>query len=177
MENDGASAAPVAPNQTLYIRNINEKIKKDGTRLFLERFPDIHRWKLRADLKKTLYAMFSQHGAVVDVVALKTVKMRGQAFIVYKDISSATNALRSLQGFTLFEKPMELQYAKGKSYAIAKEDGTYDEVKRKHQEAKSASLDFILDSVPYVLRFFCFSQQQAQGELKEQRAQGQASEG
>lgn len=70
--------------------------------------------------------------------------MRGQAFVVYNDISSATNALRSLQGFVLFEKPMDVQYAKGKSYAIAKEDGTYDEVKRKHLEKRSTSLFYLL---------------------------------
>lgn len=29
--NGDASSGPVPPNQTLYIRNINEKIKKDGT--------------------------------------------------------------------------------------------------------------------------------------------------
>ena len=37
---------------------------------------------------------------------MKTMKMRGQAFIVFKDINSATNALRSMQGFPFYEKPM-----------------------------------------------------------------------
>lgn len=32
--------------------------------------------------------------------------MRGQAFVVFKDISSATNALRSMQGFPFYDKPM-----------------------------------------------------------------------
>lgn len=37
---------------------------------------------------------------------MKTLKMRGQAFVVFEDISSATNALRAMQGFPFYEKPM-----------------------------------------------------------------------
>jgi len=59
-----------------------------------------------AELKKSLYAIFSQFGPILDIVALKTFKMRGQAFVVFKDISSATNALRSMQGFPFYDKPM-----------------------------------------------------------------------
>jgi len=33
-------------------------------------------------------------------------KMRGQAFIVYREITEATKAMRSLQGFPLFDKPI-----------------------------------------------------------------------
>jgi len=32
--------------------------------------------------------------------------MRGQAFIVYREITEATKAMRSLQGFPLFDKPI-----------------------------------------------------------------------
>ena len=59
-----------------------------------------------AELKKSLYAIFSQFGQIMDIVALKTLKMRGQAFVIFKDISSATNALRSMQGFPFYDKPM-----------------------------------------------------------------------
>lgn len=61
---------------------------------------------LFTELKKSLYAIFSQFGAILDIVALKTLKMRGQAFVVFQDISSATNALRSMQGFPFYDKPM-----------------------------------------------------------------------
>lgn len=63
-------------------------------------------WFYFVELKKSLYAIFSQFGAILDIVALKTLKMRGQAFVVFKDISSATNALRSMQGFPFYDKPM-----------------------------------------------------------------------
>jgi len=37
---------------------------------------------------------------------MKTLKMRGQAFVIFKDINSGTNALRSMQGFPFYDKPM-----------------------------------------------------------------------
>lgn len=58
------------------------------------------------ELKKSLYAIFSQFGQILDVVAMKTLKARGQAFVVFKEIGSATNALRSMQGFPFYDKPM-----------------------------------------------------------------------
>lgn len=76
------------PNQTLYVTNLpSAKIQKE-------------------DLRTALYMLFSTYGAVLDVVALKTMKMRGQAHIVYKDIQTATQALRSLDGFEFFGRPM-----------------------------------------------------------------------
>ena len=59
-----------------------------------------------SELKKSLYAIFSQFGEILDIVALKTLKMRGQAFVIFKEIGSATNALRSMQGFPFYDKPM-----------------------------------------------------------------------
>jgi len=96
----------VPPNQTIYVRNLNEKVKKQ-------------------ELRQSLYEAFSQFGRVVDVVALKTTRMRGQAFIAFEDIASATNALRGLQGFLFYDKPMVIQYAKTKSDKVAKLEGTF----------------------------------------------------
>ena len=62
--------------------------------------------KLFSELKKSLYAIFSQFGQILDIVALKTLKMRGQAFVIFKEILSATNALRAMQGFPFYDKPM-----------------------------------------------------------------------
>lgn len=102
----------IRPNNTIYINNLNEKVKKD-------------------DLKKSLYAIFSQFGQILDIVALKTIKMRGQAFVIFKEIASATNALRSMQGFPFYDKPMRIQYAKTDSDLIAKMKGTYSERPKK----------------------------------------------
>ena len=48
--------------------------------------------------------MFAQFGKIAHVKCMKTNKLRGQAWIIFADITSATNALRSLQGFPFFEK-------------------------------------------------------------------------
>lgn len=37
---------------------------------------------------------------------MKTEKMRGQAHVVFKDIQASTQAMRALQGFEFFGKPM-----------------------------------------------------------------------
>ncbi|KAI8485928.1 PREDICTED: U1 small nuclear ribonucleoprotein A-like [Branchiostoma belcheri] len=106
------------PNHTIYINNLNEKVKKE-------------------ELKKSLYAIFSQFGQIMDIVALKTLKMRGQAFVIFKDINSATQALRSMQGFPFYDKPMRIAYSKTDSDAIAKMKGTYVERKKKERQEKA----------------------------------------
>jgi hypothetical protein len=58
------------------------------------------------ELKRSLYYLFSQFGQILDIVAMKTMKMRGQAFIVFKEIGSATNAIRALQGFPFYDQPI-----------------------------------------------------------------------
>eukprot|EP01147_Barroeca_monosierra_P006624 gene6623-331_t len=109
------------PNQTLYLKNLNDKIHKE-------------------ELRRSLYFLFSQFGPIVDVVALKTPKMRGQAFIAFIDITCATKAMRALQSFKLFGKPMKITYAKSKSYAAMKEDGTFNKFLAK-QRKRAAEKD------------------------------------
>ncbi|KAI9476543.1 MAG: hypothetical protein EXX96DRAFT_577522 [Benjaminiella poitrasii] len=96
----------IDPNQTLYITNINSRITVE-------------------ELKHSLYDLFSTYGPILDITAKKTEKMREQAFVVYGNAASATTAKRSLNGFTFFEKPLKIEYAKTKSDAVAKLDGTY----------------------------------------------------
>ncbi|XP_057473213.1 U1 small nuclear ribonucleoprotein A-like [Actinidia eriantha] len=107
----------VPPNMTIYINNLNEKTKLE-------------------ELKKSLYAVFSQFGKILEVLAFKTLKHKGQAWVVFEDVSSATNALRQMQGFPFYDKPMRIQYAKTKSDIIAKGDGTFvpRERRKRHEE-------------------------------------------
>ncbi|KAJ5468660.1 U1 small nuclear ribonucleoprotein A [Penicillium sp. IBT 31633x] len=104
---DNKTIAIGAPNQTLYCTNLpDKKIRKH-------------------DLRTSLYVLFATYGTVLDVVAMKTQKMRGQAHIVFKDVQSSTQALRALQGFEFFGKQMKIVYGKGSSHVIAKLRGTY----------------------------------------------------
>eukprot|EP00747_Dinoflagellata_sp_TGD_P039914 gnl/TRDRNA2_/TRDRNA2_140547_c0_seq1.p1 gnl/TRDRNA2_/TRDRNA2_140547_c0~~gnl/TRDRNA2_/TRDRNA2_140547_c0_seq1.p1 ORF type:complete len:261 (-),score=56.60 gnl/TRDRNA2_/TRDRNA2_140547_c0_seq1:67-849(-) len=100
------------PNQSLYVNNLNDKINTE-------------------QLRKSLREVFTAFGTIVDIIAMKSLKRRGQAWIIFKEVSSATNALKSLQGFPFYNKPMRLNYSKTKSDAIAKLDGTYVERPKK----------------------------------------------
>ncbi|KAL8525811.1 hypothetical protein ACS0TY_015162 [Phlomoides rotata] len=105
----------IPPNQTIYIKNINEKVKKE--------------------LKRSLYTLFSQYGRIVDIVALKTSKLRGQAWVVFSEVPAASNAVRQMQNFPFYDKPLRIQYAKAKSDCIAKAEGTYDKKKKQDEKA------------------------------------------
>lgn len=61
---------------------------------------------LFAELKKSLLAVFSQFGKILEVLAFKTLKHKGQAWVVFEGVSSATNALKQMQGFPFYDKPM-----------------------------------------------------------------------
>ncbi|KNE54241.1 hypothetical protein AMAG_00231 [Allomyces macrogynus ATCC 38327] len=99
-----ADAATTA--QTLYVKNLCTKVQK-------------------TELRQALYYYFSSYGAVADVVALKTPKMRGQAFIVFRDASDAAAALRDANGKLMFDKPMTVDHARTKSHATRKLEGTF----------------------------------------------------
>ena len=71
----------------LYCTNLPEKIQK-------------------IDLRTSLYTLFCSYGPVLDVIVMKTKKMRGQAHVVFRDVQASTQAMRALQGFELFGKEM-----------------------------------------------------------------------
>jgi U2 small nuclear ribonucleoprotein B'' len=94
------------PNATLYIKNIDWKVKKGL-------------------LRRALYSLFSRHGKVLDIIALRKDGLRGQAFVIMDSVAAATAALHAEQGFTFFGKDMVIEYANAKSDRIAKRDGDY----------------------------------------------------
>lgn len=65
--------------------------------------------------------------------------MRGQAFVIFSDINGASNALRSMQGFPFYDKPMRIQYAKNQSDVIARRYGTFVERPKKEPNEPKAS--------------------------------------
>jgi RNA recognition motif-containing protein len=79
------------PNTTLYINNLNDKVNKN-------------------EIRSQLYALFTTYGKLIDVVATKTPKMRGQAFLVFTDLPSATAALRACDGMIFYNKPLVSPY-------------------------------------------------------------------
>lgn len=88
-------------SHTLYINNLNDKINLKTT-------------------KHLLYLLFSTYGDVVDIVLnLKRKNMRGQAHIVYGNVQSSALALKALQKFEFYNKPLNIAYANKVSRVVA----------------------------------------------------------
>ena len=71
---DPNSWSHVVACPTLYVNNLNDKIPKN-------------------EMKKNLYYWFCQFGNILEIVAMKTAKMRGQAFVVFENVDQAERAL------------------------------------------------------------------------------------
>jgi hypothetical protein len=94
---------PLAPSQTLYLRNIDDKISVN-------------------ELKRELYCLFSFVAPVVEIEARKGVKTRGQAWISFANTETATIVMQKLQGFNFLGRELSIEYAKSRSKAIADYD-------------------------------------------------------
>jgi U2 small nuclear ribonucleoprotein B'' len=114
--------------------------------------------------------MFSRYGNILDIVSRRTYKLRGQAWVVFERAEDAAVAKEELEGFPFMNKPMvwheiiyfrarilssgeiesddccvlnllqRIDFAKTKSDAAARLDGTYDEdaVEARKQERREA---------------------------------------
>ena len=91
---------------TVYVRNLEERIKIPA-------------------LTEALSEIFSEYGEVVDIVAKKNLKAKGQAFVVFDNPESVSKAIDEINGFDLFDKPMRLEVAKTRSdKTVEREEGT-----------------------------------------------------
>lgn len=82
----------------VYVKNLEERIKVD-------------------QLKEALTEIFSEYGNIIDLVAKKNLKAKGQAFIVFDSADDAAKAIEEINGFELFDKPMQLDFARTRSDA------------------------------------------------------------
>lgn len=97
------------PKHTIYVKNIYEKIGKLGALLVIG--PGcavlLHANRVAyAELKKCLYCLFSQFGKIADVQCCKTNKLRGQAWVIFAEVASATNAVQCMNGFPFFDRKL-----------------------------------------------------------------------
>lgn len=115
------------PNPTLYLSNIDWSIKK-------------------ALLKRSLLALFSRHGKVIEVICLRGdggggKPLRGQAWVIFESQSAATAALEAERGFVFFGRPLMVNYAKEVSDRIAKRDGTYGAKTKERRAANKRKME------------------------------------
>ncbi|KAF9048264.1 RNA-binding domain-containing protein [Hymenopellis radicata] len=108
-------AEPEKPKcETLYIQNLNEKIKLDV-------------------LKSSLKGLFKPYG-VLDVVAHKNLRMRGQAFVSFESSEQAEKAMNDVRGFPLYSKSMQISFARTRADAVVKKlDGDHFEDHKAHR--------------------------------------------
>ncbi|GAA6012054.1 hypothetical protein JCM10207_005111 [Rhodosporidiobolus poonsookiae] len=94
------------PSVTLYLTNLNYSlVPKD-------------------ELRRSLYTLFSAYGKVLDVVHSRAQKVRGAAWVVFRDLASSTAAMRGLDGESFYGKGLRISYAKSTSHAtIAHTEG------------------------------------------------------
>ncbi|KIW33543.1 uncharacterized protein PV07_00383 [Cladophialophora immunda] len=99
------TATQTPPSATVYVKNLEERIKVE-------------------QMKAALTEIFSEYGNIIDLVAKSNLKAKGQAFVVFDDPDSAAKAIEEINGFELFDKPMQLDFARTRSDAtVLKEDG------------------------------------------------------
>lgn len=94
------------PSHTLYLRGLEEKVHPDRIKLML-------------------YTAFSRYGTILDIVCSRRNKLRGQAWVVFKEVLQATEAKKAMQGVTMYGKEVKIEYAKAKSDVIARVDGSF----------------------------------------------------
>ncbi|PLW32928.1 hypothetical protein PCASD_12469 [Puccinia coronata f. sp. avenae] len=103
---EGKEAEPVDKipddaTETVYLNNLNEKVKLPA-------------------LKQTLKNLLKNFGPVLDVVAHRSVRMRGQAFVAFADREVAAKAVKEVKGFPLYGKPIEITFARTPADCIVK---------------------------------------------------------
>jgi RNA recognition motif-containing protein len=105
------------PSATLYLKNIDWKIKKPL-------------------LQRALYSLLTRHGKVLEIVILRRDGLRGQAWVIMDNVQAATAAMQAENGFTFFGKDLVIEYSREPSDRIAKRDGTFVPKAKRHKKLK-----------------------------------------
>lgn len=121
-ESDEPPPLPSDAGQTLYIQNLNEKVKLET-------------------MKATLTNLFSNYGTVLSVTSHTNLRMRGQAFVALDNVQAADKARREAHLFPLYGKAMKISFAKSKSDAVVVQEhkeqgGQESEEFKQHKEQR-----------------------------------------
>jgi RNA recognition motif-containing protein len=110
---------------SVYVQNLEERVKLDA-------------------LVDTLRTVFAEFGNVVDIVAKKNLRAKGQAFVVYDSPESAQDAINEIDGFELFGKPMKLAFARTQSDKTIELKGNQEELEqhKRHRQAEKGRIHF-----------------------------------
>ncbi|XP_075792744.1 RNA-binding region-containing protein 3 [Pelodiscus sinensis] len=103
---------PGDPNCRIYVKNLSKQVQEKDLKFIFGRYVDFQ--------SETERIMF-------DIRLMKEGRMKGQAFIGLPNEKSATKALKEVNGYVLFEKPMVVQFARS---ARPKQDSKEEKRKR-----------------------------------------------
>ncbi|XP_032647753.1 RNA-binding region-containing protein 3 [Chelonoidis abingdonii] len=103
---------PGDPNCRIYVKNLSKHVQEKDLKFIFGRYVDFQ--------SETERIMF-------DIRLMKEGRMKGQAFIGLPNEKSATKALKEVNGYVLFEKPMVVQFARS---ARPKQDSKEEKRKR-----------------------------------------------
>ena len=98
--------------ETLYIKNLNEKIKID-------------------ELKEALNKEFSQYGEIIEIRVRNTIRLKGQAFISFKTKEQSSKAKKNLNDKLFLNKKLIIEFAKTPSDSILLLQGKLTENQKK----------------------------------------------
>lgn len=101
---EGVPPEPEFISETLYIQNLNDRVKLPCELYTVHLLSSCSLFVI--DMKATLNNLFRHYGKVIDVVAHRNVRMRGQAFVSFPDAEIAQKAMREVKGFPLYGKPL-----------------------------------------------------------------------
>ena len=100
------------PCETLYIKNLNEKVKID-------------------ELKEALNKEFSQYGEIIEIRVRNTIRLKGQAFISFKTKDQSSKAKKNLNDKLFLNKKLIIEFAKTPSDSILLLQGKLTENQKK----------------------------------------------
>ncbi|WVQ84235.1 hypothetical protein IAT38_006387 [Cryptococcus sp. DSM 104549] len=119
-EEEDPNKLPDDACETLYLQNLNEKV----------RIPVI---------QQTLENLFKPYRAILPIVAHRSVRMRGQAFVSFPDVETANKARKDVAEFPLYGKPIQVSFAKSRSDSVVKKlesETKFEEHTKQRLEAK-----------------------------------------
>lgn len=88
-----------------------------------------------------LRTLFEKYGTVIDVHAIKHYKTRGQAWVIFDSVENAATAIDTLNGYIYRGRAFQCNFARNKSDAVAKADGTFVEKDKKRKRNDGMELE------------------------------------
>lgn len=88
-------------------------------------------------MTKSLNHVFSQFGNIRTIIVSNNFRLKGQAWVIFENISDASKALKEMGGFSFYGKEMNVTYARQKSDFVKKEEGTYKPYDKRKADAQA----------------------------------------